>query len=266
MTSTDAPGYRRIADMIRARIADGTLAPGAELAGEEAAAGQWGVSRMTARRAYTYLRDQGMVVSHPGARWTVADIKRRVVHVMRSADHVTGAEAPSWAVDAWRWDMIHQGAEPEPVRPRVEIREAPPEVAARMGSADRVVERRNVRKIGDRVDSVFLMWFPARLAERSPLARPEPFGRGALAWVEERWGPLSHRLQFVARPPGPEDEVLHLAPGWPVQDVWRRSWSAEAGRVVAVSLSSYAADRLVLELDLDGRWGSAALPQIGCER
>ena len=65
---TDRPGrppleYRRIADELAARIADGTFAPGAKLPRETALAQEYEVAAGTIRRAMEVLRERGLVIT-----------------------------------------------------------------------------------------------------------------------------------------------------------------------------------------------------------
>ncbi|MEV5319182.1 GntR family transcriptional regulator [Streptomyces sp. NPDC052687] len=53
--------YARIADDLRKEIVEGQLAEGAEVPGENALMKRYGVARMTARRALSVLREQGLV-------------------------------------------------------------------------------------------------------------------------------------------------------------------------------------------------------------
>ena len=61
--------YLQIADELRNRIADGA---GGALPSEAALGAEFGVSRVTVRRALELLRDEGLVHSRRGAGWFVA--------------------------------------------------------------------------------------------------------------------------------------------------------------------------------------------------
>ena len=53
--------YVLVADDIAAKIASGELAPGDRLPGEADMAAEYGVAKMTARRAVRELRERGLV-------------------------------------------------------------------------------------------------------------------------------------------------------------------------------------------------------------
>jgi GntR family transcriptional regulator len=56
-----APAYRRVGDLLAARIRSGELAPGARLPSERELATEQGISRMTARAAVDLLARRGLV-------------------------------------------------------------------------------------------------------------------------------------------------------------------------------------------------------------
>ncbi|MFB9180406.1 GntR family transcriptional regulator [Dactylosporangium sucinum] len=64
--------YERIVADIRARIADGRLAPGDRLPSTRQLAKDWGVALATATKALTALQQQGVVVSQPRVGTVVA--------------------------------------------------------------------------------------------------------------------------------------------------------------------------------------------------
>ncbi|MFJ9616471.1 TetR/AcrR family transcriptional regulator C-terminal domain-containing protein [Streptomyces noursei] len=66
------PPYRRIADEIARRIADGTLAPGDRVPSTRRIAREWGVALATATKALTTLRLEGLVEARPRVGTVVA--------------------------------------------------------------------------------------------------------------------------------------------------------------------------------------------------
>jgi DNA-binding GntR family transcriptional regulator len=65
--------WQRVAAVIEAEIADGTLQPGAMLLGERAMAEQYGVAIGTVRRAVKDLRERGILVTLPHKGTYVAE-------------------------------------------------------------------------------------------------------------------------------------------------------------------------------------------------
>lgn len=68
-----APAYRQIAAALRARITDGTWAPGTELPSEPDLAVEFGVGRDTVVSAISLLRGEGLVVTRRGYRTRVRE-------------------------------------------------------------------------------------------------------------------------------------------------------------------------------------------------
>nr|WP_026124681.1 winged helix-turn-helix domain-containing protein [Nocardiopsis baichengensis] len=64
--------YQQIADRLRARIASGELAPGAEVPSEADLGAEFGVARTTVRRALAVLEREGLVAVAPGRGRTVS--------------------------------------------------------------------------------------------------------------------------------------------------------------------------------------------------
>jgi DNA-binding transcriptional regulator YhcF (GntR family) len=67
------PPYRRIADEIRARIADRELRPGDPVPSARGITREWGVALATATKVLATLNAEGVTRSLPGrARWSPA--------------------------------------------------------------------------------------------------------------------------------------------------------------------------------------------------
>jgi GntR family transcriptional regulator len=64
--------YQQIADHVRARVLDGTYAPGRLLPSESELSAEFGVSRVTIRRSLETLREAGLVDARQGFGWFVA--------------------------------------------------------------------------------------------------------------------------------------------------------------------------------------------------
>jgi len=62
----DIPRWQQVYEVIEARIADGTYAPGAQLPGVLAIVEEFGIAQMTARRVLTELRAAGLAQMQVG--------------------------------------------------------------------------------------------------------------------------------------------------------------------------------------------------------
>lgn len=72
MASRSGPPFRRIADEIARRIADGELAPGERVPSTRQISREWGVALATATKALTALRLEGLVEARPRVGTVVA--------------------------------------------------------------------------------------------------------------------------------------------------------------------------------------------------
>ncbi|MFC5744849.1 GntR family transcriptional regulator [Actinomadura rugatobispora] len=61
----DVPVYQQIAHIIKARIDAGQIAPRRRIPSESTMVQEFGVARVTARRAVAYMRQQGWVYTVP---------------------------------------------------------------------------------------------------------------------------------------------------------------------------------------------------------
>ncbi len=59
------PPYRQVADIIAGRIRAGELPPGSRIPTESELIAEFEIARSTARRAVSWLRDQGMIETVP---------------------------------------------------------------------------------------------------------------------------------------------------------------------------------------------------------
>ncbi len=96
-------GYRQLADLLRGRIADGTLSPGQRLPSESALAQTYGLSMITARRALTVLRNEGLIDVRQGYPSRVREVGE-MVDVDLPAGTRVGGRMPTPAERA-EWDV-----------------------------------------------------------------------------------------------------------------------------------------------------------------
>jgi GntR family transcriptional regulator len=242
MTDIPQPMYLQIADSLRDQIADGTLAPGAELPREADIVRQWGVARQTARAALDELERTGTVGGRP---LTVTRHQPRTIHLARTDDLTWAEELPTAGADAWVGDVQRAGHSPVQkikVGPVLPIAEA----ARRLELAGvSVIERQLLRQAGGKPDNQITFWFPRDVADGTLLAEPGSIKEGSVAWLERKYGPLQHGMSVSARMPGPHEKFqLQIPPGWPVLVVWRVSRTDQ--KPVVTSMALYPADRTVL--------------------
>jgi GntR family transcriptional regulator len=248
MTVGTEAKWETIARRIRTQITQGELRPGDQVPSEIALAQQFGYARGTARVALQALEDAGVLV--PGRPRRVAQYQRLVIHVTRTSDRLDVGESPTLGADSWLWDARAAGYVADQ-RVAMTTTSAAGEVArwleVPVGAI--VINRRNIRLVGDSPHNVINYWFPPEIAEGTPLAEKANITEGSLAWLDREHGPLTHRVRMRSRMPSPEEAgLLRILAGVPVFEVWRTSRNSH--RILVVSRAIYPADRTELELAL----------------
>lgn len=69
----DAPRWRQVAEVVRARIADGTYPPRSRVPSVVQLTAEFGVAAATAQKVHRALRAEGLIYTEPGLGSFVAD-------------------------------------------------------------------------------------------------------------------------------------------------------------------------------------------------
>jgi DNA-binding transcriptional regulator YhcF (GntR family) len=195
---TEAP-YRRIVGEIRGRIARGELRPGDKVPSTRRITREWGVAMATATKVIAALRDEGLVVTRPGAGTVVRPADAGQVWAAR--------KAPPRERELSRQCVIHAAmaiADTEGLG-TLSMRR----VAANLGTATMSL----YRHVSNKEQLVLLMADAAFAAE--PLPRQPPPGwrerleiAARLMWTTFRRHPWAAEVLSLTRP-----QVLpHLLP------------------------------------------------------
>lgn len=91
---SDRSLYRQLADLLRAQIHSGLLAPGDRVPSETTLGQTYGLARPAVRAAIAILRSEGLVSTARGLGTRVREYVRRQTVVLRSGDRLT-ARPPS---------------------------------------------------------------------------------------------------------------------------------------------------------------------------
>lgn len=95
---TPIPLYYQLAEQIREQIESSELVPGSQLPSERDLGERYGISRMTARQALTYLVRQGRLIVRPGIGTFVAEPKltHNTLHLLGFTEEMLrNGQAPS---------------------------------------------------------------------------------------------------------------------------------------------------------------------------
>jgi GntR family transcriptional regulator len=250
----------RIAEELRADILTGRRAAGERLPSETELAEQYGTSRPTVRRALARLRSEGLVVTSQGR-----------VALVRPAPHVrlviTGGnyrKHRALGLPGFNAQVLEQGQAPEQQLREVATIAAPTEVAARLGleQGSPVVVRRRVFLADGEPVALCDSYYPAGLAQGTPIEQDRKIRGGVHAVIEDPAGPVRRRIarsvdDLTSRMPTPQEAAeLQLPQGVPVIRVLRTVF--DTGDVpVEVQDTVAAGDRheFRYEVSMDGDGG-----------
>lgn len=214
-----------------------TLRPGDALLGERQLEEQFGVSRITVRRAISDLVQDGALVRIKGKGTFVSH------GLVRSTLHLA----------SFNEDMRAAGFEPSTRVINAATAEPPAAAAEHLGLAagDAAYQVRRLRLANGAPVSVDESWLPPRLL---PDLLAEDL-TGSLYRVLSTCGhPVQHVEQTVEAAAAPEDTaaLLDIEPGAPVLLFRRRSFTGEEdpGTPIEYSISTYRSDRYQVSMRL----------------
>ncbi len=222
--------YHHIAEELRGRILSGTYAAGRLLPSESELSGEFGVSRVTVRKALEILRDDALVDSRQGFGWFVAgDTVRQPLARLATIED----------------QMRASGAIPQRRVLEFAFEKAPKKVAHALGTTQ-VLRVRRVNLADGEPFAIVTVWCPAELAEKLSRADVERSPFYELLDV-----PLSGATQTIGADAATveEAEVLKVPAGSAVLRCVRTTSSTD-GRVVLVSHHVFPAHRTEFVVDL----------------
>lgn len=240
----------RIADDLRTAITEGVLSPGEKISPVRELAEQYGVSRNTAAKAISILRNEGLIDTRYGSGAYV-----REVHPVRrlGPDRYARSRWANVVVEAFA-DANHDGG-PVPQQghqtQEVSLIEADERVATELGiePGTPVYERSRVMTRDGRPTHTMASYYRREDVEGTPIVDPRPgiAGRGGgFAILTERGLPPHEITEDLhARMPTAEEAViLEMPTGEPVVELHRVTRTAD-GRVIEYARGVHAASRFV---------------------
>ena len=184
--------YERIVDELRAEILAGRRAAGERLPSEHELAGRYGTSRPTVRRAVARLKAEGLVVTSQGRGAFV----RPKPHVRLLITGSNYRKHRALGLPGFNAQALEQGQAPEQRLLEVATVGAPAEVAIRLGIEDGspVVLRRRVFLADGEPVALCDSYYPADLADGTPIAKDRRIRGGVHALIEDPSGHIRRRI------------------------------------------------------------------------
>ena len=237
--------YQRIANALKAAIADGEYGPGDRLPGENDLMAAYQVARMTARQALSVLQSEGVAEARKGAGVFVRifrPLRRRGIQRLAQSQWGTGRSVWSADLDEDR-DLVVDSVS-------VVEQDAPGHIADVLGlSEDERVCARSRRFVLDGKPVLLsTSYLPMSLVTDSAVTREDSGPGGVYARLAELGhAPVRFREEIRSRmPTTTETQDLRLATGTPVFLMCRTAFT-EAGRVVEVNEMVLDAGSYILE-------------------
>jgi len=231
--------YQQVAQGLRAQIDAGQLMPGMPLPTEPALEAQFGVSRITVRRAVQVLRDEGRVETrHGSGSFVRATLPKRRLTMDR---YLPGRQAAvAGATIDREFDLVEaDGAVADMLQ---------------VDAGTAVLRRSLVYRLNMAPQQLSTSYLPAALVDGTPLADPahEPWE----TWTIEQLAALGVRVTAVEesvhgrRPTADEIRTLTIPGSDPVQSISRRMLAGDRPVEAAVDIV-IPADRVVLDYRIE---------------
>ncbi len=233
------PGYRQIADDLRAAIAQKDFPPGTTIPLEADLQARYGVSRLTVRRAVALLRAEGLVVTR---RRQGTLVRNRTPVRLSFTRHAGVLTAPSNR-GPWEQACDEQGLSGRADIVSVDRLPVSGTLADLLAVPEGTTAIRRLQHMyaADQVAQIQQTWLPLAVAEGTPLAAPDLVIGGIYrALVAGGYRPISAEEYVKSRmPTSDEAAVLNLELGSPVLAI-ERVTRDNAGGVLVVA--QYVAD------------------------
>lgn len=220
--------YQQIADELRTRLA--VVGPGRVLPSESDLSGEFGVSRVTIRRALEILREEGLVDARQGFGWYVAGEPLR-----QHLDELGTIEG----------QLERRGVKPERRVIEFAYRTAPARVAAVLGT-DQVLRVKRLNLADGEPFALVTVWCPAELSQQLSRRDVEQHPFYELLDVELRGATQTIGADSIH---GSDADRLHVPAGSPVLRCERITADTH-GRPVLMSEHVFPARRTEFVVDL----------------
>ena len=248
------PMYRQIAEDLRQRIESGTIAPGSQLPTELELREEFDASRNTVRDAIKWLINLGLVATRPGQGTFVVEKIDPFVTTL-SGNPKTGfggGEGTSYLSE-----VSDKKRAPTTSRIRVEIQEAAPDIADKLGKppGSVVISRHEKRYIDGTPWSMQTSFYPMEFVERGGvrLTHPDDIEKGTVRYLAEELGihQNGYRDWIVVRAPDPNETDFFRLPADGRTSIIQASRTAfdGNGQPMRVTVTVYPADRNQLIFD-----------------
>ncbi len=217
MARTTVPLWQTIAENLRQQIESGELPPESRVAGENALAGQYHVSRVTVRRAIEWLSARRLVERRPGQGTFVVKIEPLVTTLSGDSKRAKGLSGGGEGRAAFE-EARERGQDEVTGRLTVEPKFAVGIVASllRLPEGTGVIMRQVKRYLGDTPWSLEKSYYPMNYSDQgaTDLRLKKDIPDGAIAYLGEKLGikQVGYRDHQVVRAPNDDEAKFFRLP------------------------------------------------------
>lgn len=233
--------HQKIAATLRRQITRGDLAPGAQLPSTPALMEQYSVAGTTVQKALLMLKDEGLLVGHPGKG---VFVKGSTQQAISPAVYMP----PAGAGEPYRWitEAEKRSQRGSVKLLDVEVVQPPHEVALALGLGDggRALLRKQVLLLDDEPTELTRSYYPLELVEGTAMMERRKIRGGTPTLLSELgYPPRAFVDEVSAEIPTEEEAVaLELPKDMPVMLTFRVVYS-DNDQPIEVSLLTKAAHR-----------------------
>jgi GntR family transcriptional regulator len=252
---TNTPIYQRVADDLRAQIADGTLPPGGQLPTEAELQEKYGATRYTVRQGLAALVNEGLIVSRRPLGHFVREIHPMVYRPQQDFRR----KAPD--LDIFTQLLADNGDERVPSQD-IEVSIVQPTTVVRdrlkLAEGELLAARRRTRYIDGEPYNINDSYVRLSFVQASEFMSPVDVSRGTNQVLADLGKPLIRALdEIYVRMPRPEETSrLKLGPGTPVAEHIVTTFTHD-DEPVQVTINIIPGDRHVIVYERTREWPPA---------
>ncbi|MER7050503.1 GntR family transcriptional regulator [Streptomyces jumonjinensis] len=249
---TNTPIYQRVADDLRAQIADGTRPPGSQLPTEAELQEKYGATRYTVRQGLAALVNEGLIVS----RRPLGHFVREIHPMIYRPQQEFRQKAPD--LDLFTQLLADEGNGRQPSQDIGVAIVKPTDVTAdrlKLTEDELLAARHRTRYIDGEPYNINDSYVRLSLVKDSEYMSPVDVARGTNQVLADLGKPLVRALdEMYVRMPRPEEVTrLKLGPGTPVAEHIVTTYTFE-DEPVQVTINIVPGDRHVIIFERTREW------------
>jgi len=237
------PKFEQIADDLRAKIESGEYGPGSPIPSDREIREAYGVASLTARKALSELRSEGLIEIRRGANPVVSTWRP----ILRDATTRLSAEQWGSGQAIWDADVADRVMSVESLKV-YETSDAPAWVAEALGTSE-ILVRDRLFVVDKRPVQFAKSYLPLEIAKGTPIERHDTGPGGTFARLSDLgFAPTRFQERSRSRKARPDEARRLRMPSDRAVVVIRRKAATSEGRVVEVTEMTLDATAYILQV------------------